>query len=306
MLLGALIVLVVIAAALREKRIAALTALSMSRRRLGPDGVVLGGGGFTLERADGPAVLLIHGAGDTPQTLRYLGEYLHARGFHVVAPLLPGHGRSVRDFMRVRADDLTNAARAAFVELRDQHDWTGIIGLSMGGALAVQLAAEFPDLPALGLAAPYLEMPGRIARAARIAWLWGPLVPIVESTEGESVFDPVERERSLAYGVFTASALRALHETVRRASAASPRVTAPTLVVQSRQDNRISVAAAERSFARLGAKEKRLEWVSGASHVITVDYGRERIFEMFASWLEGHGAAVVSQSRAPRDSHPSP
>jgi carboxylesterase len=306
MLLGALIVLVVIAAALREKRIAALTALSMSRRRLGADGIVIGGAGFTLERAGGPAVLLIHGAGDTPQTLRYLGEYLHARGFHVVAPLLPGHGRSVRDFMRVRADDLTNAARGAFVELRAAHDWTGIIGLSMGGALAVQLAAEFPDLPALGLAAPYLAMPSRIERAARIAWLWGPFVPIVESTEGQSVFDPVERDRNLAYGVFTASALRALYETVRRASAALPCVTAPTLVVQSREDNRISVGAAERSFAKLGAKEKRLEWVSGASHVITVDYGRERVFEMLASWLEEHGAAVVSPSRAPRDSHPSP
>lgn len=295
MLLGALIVLVVVAAALREKRIAALTALSMSRRRLGADGVVIGGGGFTLERQTGPAVLLIHGAGDTPQTLRYLGEFLHARGFHVVAPLLPGHGRSLRDFMRVRADDLINAARAEYVELRDRREWTGIVGLSMGGALAVQLAAEFPQLPALGLAAPYLEMPSRIERAARISWLWGPFVPIVESAEGQSVFDPVERDRNLAYGVFTASALRALYETVRRAAAASPRVQAPTLVVQSREDNRISVAAAERAFARLGAKEKRLEWVSGASHVITVDYGREHVFELLASWLEGHGAAVISR-----------
>jgi carboxylesterase len=295
MLFGALIVLVVIAAALREKRIAALTALSMSRRRLGPDGVVIGGGGFTLERPNGPAVLLIHGAGDTPQTLRYLGEYLHARGFHVVAPLLPGHGRSVRDFMRVRADDLTNAARAAYIALRDGREWTGVVGLSMGGALAVQLAAEFPELPALGLAAPYLEMPTRIQRAARIAWLWGPLVPIVESAEGESVFDPMERDRNLAYGIFTAAALRALYETVRRAAAASPHVQAPTLVVQSREDNRISFAAAERSFARLGAKEKRLEWLSGASHVITVDYGREHVFELLASWLEQHGAAAVSR-----------
>ena len=295
MLLGALIVLVVIAAALREKRIAALTTLSMSRRRLGSDGIVVGGGGFTLERANGPAVLLIHGAGDTPQTLRYLGDYLHARGFHVVAPLLPGHGRSVRDFLRVRADDLTNAARAAYVELREQREWTGIIGLSMGGALAVQLAAEFPELPALGLAAPYLEMPRRIERAARIAWLWGPLVPIVDSSEGESVFDAEERSRNLAYGIFTASALRALYETVRRAADASPYVNAPTLFVQSREDNRISVAAAERAFAKLGAKEKRLVWVTGASHVITVDFGREHVFEMLAAWLEQHGAAVVSR-----------
>jgi carboxylesterase len=294
MLLGALIVLVVIAAALRERRVTALTALSMTRRRLGPDGIVIGGEGFTLERANAPAVLLIHGAGDTPQTLRYLAGYLHARGFHVVVPLLPGHGRSVRDFMHVRADDLTQAARDAYLELRSRHAWTGIIGLSMGGALAVQLAAEFQDLPALGLAAPYLEMPRRIERAARMSWLWGPLVPIVESSDGLSVIDPVERERSLAYGVFTAAALHALYETARRASAVSARVKAPTLVVQSREDNRISVAAAQRGFAKLGAQEKRLEWISGASHVITVDFGRDHVFELLASWLERHGAAAFT------------
>jgi len=295
MLLGVLVVLVVIVAALRERRIGALTALSLTRRRLGPDGFVIGGEGFTLARENSPAVLLLHGAGDTPQTLRYLGEYLHRRGFHVEAPLLPGHGRSVGDFRRVSADDLTSAARAAYVELRDRSSWTGVIGLSMGGALAVQVAAEFADLPALGLAAPYLEMPRRIERAARISWLWGPFVPLVESTEGLSIFDPVERTRNLAYGVFTAGALRALYETVRRAAAASPRVKAPTLVIQSREDNRISIGAAERAFARLGATEKRLEWISGASHVITVDFGREHVFELLASWLEQHRAAVVSR-----------
>src|SRR6185312_10026647 len=192
MLVGALIVLVVVLAALRERRIGALTALSNTRRRLGPNGIVVGGEGFTLARENAPAVLLIHGAGDTPQTLRYLGEYLHARGFHVEAPLLPGHGRSVRDFMRVRADELTEATRSAYADLRRRHAWTGVIGLSMGGALAVQIAGAIGDLPALGLAAPYLEMPRRIERAARIAWLWGPLLPIVESSDGLSVFDPEE------------------------------------------------------------------------------------------------------------------
>jgi len=293
MLLGILVVLVVIVLALRERRIGALTALTLTRRRLGPDGIVIGGEGFTLARDNAPAVLLLHGAGDTPQTLRYLGEYLHRRGFHVEAPLLPGHGRSVSDFMRVRADDLTSAARHAYADLRARRGWAGVIGLSMGGALAVQVAAEFADMPALGLAAPYLEMPRRIARAARISGFWGPFVPLVESTEGLSIFDPEERPKNLAYGVFTAGALRALYETLRRASSASPRVAAPTLVVQSREDNRISVAAAERAFAKIGATEKRLEWISGASHVITVDFGREHVFELLAGWLEQHGAAAV-------------
>jgi carboxylesterase len=250
------------------------------------EGIVIGAEGFILERAGAPAVLLLHGAGDTPQTLRYLADALHARGFHVSAPLLPGHGRRVKDFARVTADDLSAAARARYAELRQSHAWLGVIGLSMGGALAVQLAAEHRDLPALGLVAPYLAMPRMVDRAARLAWLWGPLVPVLRSADGVSVLDPVERDRSLAYGAFTPAALRALRTTMRRAVTALPRVAAPTLMIQSREDNRLSVADAERAFAQLGAREKRLQWITGAAHVITVDYGRDTVIASLTSWME--------------------
>src|SRR5581483_5286459 len=119
--------------------------------------------------------------------------------------------------------DLTNAALSSYEELHRRHDWVAVIGLSMGGALAVQIAARDSRVPALGLVAPYLAMPRRIATAARTAWLWGHVAPAVRSSDGVSVLDPVERDRSLAYGVFTAAALRALHATVRRAVAGLPR-----------------------------------------------------------------------------------
>jgi carboxylesterase len=157
----------------------------------------------------------------------------------------------------------------------------------MGGALAIQVAAATPDLPALGLVAPYLAMRPRATRLARTSRIWGMVVPAFGSSEGFSIRDPEERRKSLAYGAFTAGALRALYVTVQRAVAALPRVAAPTLVIQSREDNRIGVEDAERAFAQLGAREKRLEWIAGAAHIITVDFGREHVIELLASWMEG-------------------
>ena len=272
----------------RRRRVESTFRGAIDRRPKGSNGIVVGAEGFVLDQPGAPAVLLLHGAGDTPQTLRYLAAELHRRGFHVSAPLLPGHGRDLDAFARVTARDILAAARAAFDELRATREWVGLIGLSMGGAVAVQLAADTPDLPALGLAAPYLAMPPRVARAASLAWLWGPLAPVVRSADGISVLDADERARGLAYGAFTPSALRALAEIVRSAAAALPRVAAPTLFLQSRTDNRISVSAAERAFARLGSAEKRLEWISGAAHIITVDYGRDQVNAQLASWMEAH------------------
>jgi carboxylesterase len=288
MFVAAVVAIIVAVLVWRNTYVRRLTALAASRRQLGADGIVIGGNGFVLERRDAPAVLLLHGAGDTPQTLRYLAADLHARGFHVAAPLLPGHGRSIDEFARVTADVLLEASWANYRELQTTHAWVGVIGLSMGGALAVSLAAESPEMPALGLIAPYLGMPPKVARAADLSWAWSWLLPVIGSTEGRSILNPEEAKQNLAYGIFTPGALRALHTVVRRASEALPRVVSPTLVVQSRTDNRIDPSIAARSFAQLGSKEKELEWITGAAHVITVDYGHEHVIALAGDWMRRH------------------
>jgi carboxylesterase len=255
-------------------------------------GIVAGAGEIDLEHARSHhGVLLLHGGGDTPQTLRYLAEYLHARGYNVRVPLLPGHGRTLRAFAAVSAAQWLDAARHAYRELSRRNAWVAVGGLSMGGAIAVRLAAEDDAIPVLGLMAPYLTMPRRIALAARFAPLWGFAVPFVRALDPagpRSIRDPVESARSLAYGVFTPAALQALYKTVRRAFEDLPEVDAPTLMIQSREDNRIAPADAQRAFDRLGPREKQLVWITGAGHVITVDYGRDRVFEMLADWFDRH------------------
>jgi carboxylesterase len=272
----------------RWRHIRALEELTRIHRRLDSNGIVIGGEGFVLERAGGPAVLLLHGAGDTPQTLRYLAGALHANGFHVEAPLLPGHGRSLSDFARVSADAFTRAAFDVYDTMCRTHDWVAVIGLSMGGALAAQIAAERTNVRALGLVAPYLAMPPKIERAAKAASLWGWFLPVVRSADGVSIVDPLEREKGLAYGVFTPAALHALRVTMRRGFAALPRVSAPTIYIQSREDNRISPENAELAYSALGAHEKKIEWITGAGHLITVDFGRDRVMAWLVAWMTSH------------------
>lgn len=268
------------------------------RRPLGPDGIIVGAQPIELPRPGAPAVLLLHGGGDTPQTLRYLADYLAERGYAVRAPLLPGHGRTLSDFAAAGADDWLAEARRGYDALRAAHGWVAVVGLSMGGALAVQVAAEHPELPALVLLAPYLAVPSYVSRAARTSAAWGMVVPFVNSSRGVSIQDPDEAAKSLAYGAFAASALRALHTTVRRGAASLARVAAPTLYVQSREDNRIEPTAAQRAFDSLGATEKKLVWVGQTGHVLTVDYGHDALFELVGTWLDEHREPVRQDASA--------
>lgn len=283
----------------RRRRVADAEADCARRLPLGDGGLVAGAHPIALEAGPGtPAALLVHGAGDTPQTLRYLAERLHARGFTVRAPLLPGHGRLLRDFADVDAERWLAHVRAELDRLRAAHPWTAVVGLSMGGALSVRLAAERPELSALALVAPYLAMPAAVERAARLAAFWGPLVPYVRSSHPTrpSILDEEERARSLGFGWFSPAALRGLADTVRAARAALPRIVPPTLVVQSREDNRIHPEAAAEAFARLGTAVKAMEWVGGA-HVLTVDVDRERVAELVLGWLDAQGARAALAAR---------
>jgi carboxylesterase len=301
-ILLALIVALLAMSSISRRNASRLRDDTLRRLPVGPDGIIPGAEAFALEHGpDAPAVLLLHGGGDTPQTLRYFAEYLFARGYSVRVPLLPGHGRTLHEFSAVVADAWIDSARTAYREMTASHRWVALGGLSMGGALAAQLAAEQRSLPALALLAPYFAMPTRIAMAARLSALWGPAVPYVRAVDrsaAQSIHNEAEAARSLGYGVFTPAALRALHATVARAISALPNVTAPTLVIQSREDNRIPVEAAQRAFDRIGAVDKQLVWVTGAGHVLTVDYGRDRVFQLVADFLERQRNATPRERRA--------
>lgn len=274
-------------------------ARAARRRPLDQDGIVRGARTIDLSRPGAPAALLIHGGGDTPQVLAGLAQDLSERGFAVRVPLLSGHGRALSAMRDVSAAQWHDEVRREYEELRRSHGWVGVIGLSMGGALAIHLASERPDIPALVLLAPYVAAPPVVRLAAMTAPALSLALPYVPTGGARSIHDASAATGGLGHGMLTPAAIRALAGTVDDAWAALPAVTSPTLVIQSREDNRITQKAALGGFERLGAAEKKLIWVEGAGHVITVDFGHERVTALAARWLIAHGAAATQRANDP-------
>lgn len=288
MLAPLLLAAIAAAGALRVRAARRAERAYAARRPPGRDGIVPGAEGFTLEGSTGRALLMLHGFGDTPQTLRYLGERVHAAGFTVRAPLLPGHGRGLRDFALASADDYAAAARDELARLRARTPWVGVIGLSMGGAIAARITAESDEVRLLALLAPYLTPPRDVTLVGRVAALWSMAVPYLGGRGGDaSVHDPVARAASFAYGTFPPRAVRALCVTAAAGRRALPSITVPTLVVHSREDNRIPFAVAESATASLGGPTER-HAVTGCGHVITVDYCREVVAQLVLDFLARH------------------
>ena len=283
----ALVLLIAAFAAVRGARAWWVARGVALRLPVGSNGIIEGAEPIVRERVGTrDAVLLLHGFGDTPQTLAYLADELHARGWDVHAPLLPGHGRTLRSFASSRSQQWVGGAREALDYLLARYQHVAVVGLSMGGALAAILVAERDRVVALALLAPYVELPPRLRRLVRHHQLIHMLTPVLRGNTERSIHDPAERARSLGYRAMTPTLARELSVVAERARMALPRIRVPTLLAQSREDNRLSTAVADRAFAALGAKDKELLWLDGAGHVITVDYGRDKLIEAVATWLK--------------------
>src|ERR1700754_1899927 len=88
-----------------------------------------------------PAVVLLHGAGFDHSAWALHSRWFAHHGFSVLAPDLPGHGRSAGPALQSIADmadwtaALLDSARAAKAQL---------IGHSMGSLIALETAARYP------------------------------------------------------------------------------------------------------------------------------------------------------------------
>src|SRR4051812_28985686 len=87
-------------------------------------------------------VLLVHGFRSSPASLRPLAEELAARGFSVDLPRLPGHGTHFRDMLPTRYDHWRTHVAASARALAARTERVVLVGLSMGGTLALDIASS--------------------------------------------------------------------------------------------------------------------------------------------------------------------
>lgn len=117
-----------------------------------PSRIMKGAEPFRLEGDSDVAFLLVHGFEGSPFTLRGLGELLHERGHTVIAPLLPGHGTSIKNFAETRYEHWYQKVHSIYIKERPKFRKFFVVGFSMGGNLSLRLVTNFASrMPVTGL-----------------------------------------------------------------------------------------------------------------------------------------------------------
>jgi carboxylesterase len=225
--------------------------------------------------------LLVHGFSGSPLEMVPLGEALTNAGWTVAMAQLAGHGTSPRDLARTTWRDWVASAAEAYEDLRRRTRRQAIIGLSMGGAIALYLAARVSVDAVVAISTPIRVRP-MLAGAARVASRVVPLVPVIFRLTPR---DPTARQYRSPYTQIPLGATAELSALLTETARSLPSLTAPLLVVQGRRDWVIPKESGQEIISRAAHTRGELLWLRRSGHVATLDRDRELLFDEVGRFL---------------------
>ena len=228
--------------------------------------------------------LLCHGFTGSPQSLRPWAEYLAEAGLSVGLPRLPGHGTTWQDMARTRWEDWYAEIDRAFDELRAHSDEIFVMGLSMGGCLALRLA-ERRGSAVSGLVLVNPSLTGDTP----LLMLTPVLKFAVPSLKGIASDIKKEEVSELGYDRVPVKAVDSLRRLWRVTQAQLGDVTQPVLVYHSTDDHVVgpgSLRLLREALPRLEVRE-----CPDSYHVATLDNDAPTIFAGSLEFVRTHSRA---------------
>jgi len=211
-------------------------------------------GWWVKNRSNTKCIILCHGLGaDKSDMLNYM-PFLYKKGYSLLAFDFRGHGESKEKYTSLGYKEVQDLLAAVeFAKTRGAKK-IGVIGRSMGGAVALRAAENCPDINAIISDASFARLKDMIKSYAKKLYHvpYFPLVPAATyAAELRSGFD---------YGA------------VNPVESAA-KIKTPLLLIHGLADGNIPYADSEKIFAAAGGPKKLL-LIKNADHIegLSVDY----------------------------------
>jgi carboxylesterase len=232
---------------------------------------------------DGPhGALVIHGLTSTPASMRGVADALAGAGFHIELPLLPGHGTVVEDLVPIRWADWVATVSGAYRALADRCDKVVVVGLSLGGALALRMGADHPETAGLVCINPAAmpQSPEIVELLQTMIAGGDELMPGI----GSDIADPDAKE--VTYDATPLSVtLSLVVDGLNPLGDEYPGMNVPLLLLTSPQDHVVEPAQGDYLAANYGGPLERIS-LERSYHVATQDYDKQLIHDATVAFAQ--------------------
>ncbi len=237
------------------------------------------------------AVLLLHGYTGSPLDMRYLANRLAAAGFAVSLPRMPGAGTEIADLSRTNRRDWRRRVYDSWLDLRAEFDDITIVGYSMGGLLALDLAAVVRP-QALILLAPAVETVAGIIPLTPLLIPFNRLIPEIPTNwKPENEENNDARAHGFRYWVHrdlrSLAQFARLQAEVRRKL---PKVNAPVYLASSDDDGTAATAPSRKTLKkRLPNGLAGTLDLTGCRHDVPQGVHKKQVADTVLEWLKAGG-----------------
>jgi carboxylesterase len=211
--------------------------------------------------------------------MRLLGEHLQEKGYTVMGVRLSGHGTWDEQLAQTHWPQWYNDVEDGYQLLTSICGTVAVVGLSMGGLLALKLASEYPLNRVVAINAPIYIADDRL-----------PFLPIcrffIKFISKKRRKLPVEGQYNVGYDRIPLDSLYSLTQLIKQSDSWLPLVAVPTLLIQSRHDNTILPQSAQYIYNRLVISDKQLVWLEHSGHVATIGAEYRHVFAEVTRFLK--------------------
>jgi carboxylesterase len=245
--------------------------------------------------------LLLHGFAGTPPELRRLGEHLAAHGWRCSGPVMAGHGTTPEAMARTRWQDWAASASMALDRLASECDEVVVAGQSMGGAMALHLAAMNPGIRAVATLAAPIWLSDRRLKVIGLAkhfqrWY-------TPDPNDVDLADPAAVNELYSYGRRSTGSIHELTRLTGAVRRELPMVRQPVLLLHGGGDRTVDPRNASDIAGRLVcSREVEVAIYPRSGHAMSVDVDRDevnaRILAWFDRWMPAEAPASASPAAA--------
>lgn len=231
-------------------------------------------------------VYIIHGFSSTTYEIKALAEFLAEAGFHVKADNLPGHGTTVDDCNSTKFTDWLSHVEQGVAELSSCCDAVYVIGISMGGVLALHLASMFP-LNGVVVAATVLKFKKEFMTRV-VNKLLHRFFPKLDKAK---IYDSKDLVNMKFYGYnqYPMIALNEMRKMTNRVRKELPKVTAPILIIHTMIDKTSIYENVEIIKNNINSKDTQELIVHKAEHsLFDTNEDQKQIFNETLDFLNSH------------------
>lgn len=216
-----------------------------------------------------------------------MGEYLSGQGFTSLGIRLTGHATRPEDMIRSRYQDWMASVEDGYHLLAGLCDTIFLIGLSMGGILALEMGTRLKVAGVFAMSTP-VRLPEdprlKIIKQLSLIYKFMPKNRPGEPPD-QGWFDKQAFSTHKSYPINPVRSIAELKALMAIMREDLPSLKVPVFLVHSRNDDYVVQGSMQWIYDHVGSQDKHMLWVEGSGHVIPREPARQQVFKAAADFI---------------------